>query len=66
MKSPADESHGRPSLVRRVRQRIWNALALAGLFFIVYHTCFELAPVVSGSMKPTLCGEGGPTSPGGS
>jgi signal peptidase I len=36
-----------------------NALATIGLLSVVYHVCFNLSVVVSGSMAPTLQGDGG-------
>ena len=36
---------------------IRNALAVVGLLSIIYHTCFHLSVVVSGSMAPTLQGD---------
>ena len=41
---------------RQVFKGIEHFLATVGLFTIVYHTCFELSVVVSGSMAPTLRG----------
>jgi signal peptidase I len=52
----------RPRLIRRLGRFLWNCLAVTGLFFIVYHMCFSMSVVTSGSMAPTLKGEGGPDS----
>lgn len=35
-----------------------SALAVVGLAFILFHMCFSLSVVVSGSMAPTLKGDG--------
>jgi len=39
-----------------------DGLAVIGLIFILYHACFHLSVVSSGSMAPTLRGEGQPGS----
>jgi signal peptidase I len=36
-----------------------NALAVIGLLSVIYHLCFSLSVVISGSMAPTLQGDGG-------
>jgi signal peptidase I len=41
---------------------VWNSLAVVGLLSIVYMLCFNLSVVVSGSMSPTLQGDGSPGS----
>jgi signal peptidase I len=52
----------RRSIPRRIGRWLWNALAVTGLIFIIYHACFEVSMVSSGSMAPTLAGEGQPGS----
>lgn len=51
-----------PSLLRRIFGLVRNGLAVIGLFFLIYHAGFEASKVSSGSMAPTLCGEGQPGS----
>jgi signal peptidase I len=41
---------------------VWNCLAITGLILITYHAGFDLTKVVSGSMAPTLQGDGKPGS----
>jgi signal peptidase I len=45
---------------RRIARRLvrWteHLLAVFGLFFIVYHVCFDLSVMTSGSMSPTIRG----------
>jgi signal peptidase I len=57
------------ALPRKPRRLVWrvfgwarNGLAVVGLFSIVYVLCFDLSMIVSGSMAPTLRGEGQPGS----
>ncbi len=39
-----------------------DLLAFVGLLSLIYHIGFDLSVVVSGSMAPTLCGDGGSES----
>lgn len=55
-------AHKRPRLIRRLFRWIRDCLAVVGLLAIIYVTCFDLSVVVSGSMSPTLRGEGEPGS----
>lgn len=48
--------------VRRLRRFTWNCLALVGLIVITYCAGFDLSKMASGSMAPTLCGDGKPGS----
>lgn len=48
----------RARLLRRVLRFLERGLAAAGLLFIVWHAGFDAAEVVSGSMAPTLVGDG--------
>jgi signal peptidase I len=48
--------------VRGCGKVFWNGLAVVGLLAVIHHTGFELSVVISGSMAPTLQGEGGPGS----
>ena len=52
---------GRPvrRALRWLARTIRNALAVFGLLCVVYYLCFNLSVVVSGSMAPTLQGDGG-------
>ena len=54
----------RPSrgLLRRAYCCARAVMAFIGLAFILYHLCFSLSVVVSGSMAPTLKGNGDPGS----
>lgn len=47
-----------PTLARRALRVLERALAVAGVLFLVYHGAFDAAEVVSGSMAPTLRGDG--------
>lgn len=59
MRDPGDKARlPRASLPRRIGRLIRNVLAIVGLFAIIYHCCFDLSQVVSGSMGPALLGEG--------
>ncbi len=49
-------------LLRRVFCFARNVLALVGFLFIIKQVFFNLSVVVSGSMMPTLQGDGGPNS----
>ena len=63
--SPAVEqatSRPRRRILRRLFGFVRNALAVIGLIFIIYHTCFHVSVISSGSMGPTLRGEGEPGS----
>ncbi len=46
--------------IRRVLRFVRDTLAVVGLASIIYHVAFDLSVVISGSMAPTLCGDGGP------
>lgn len=48
----------RPSRARRALRFVERGLAVAGLLFFVWHGAFDAAEVVSGSMAPTLVGDG--------
>lgn len=52
----------RRGFVRGAARLAWNALAAFGLLTVIYLSGFELSIVSSGSMAPTLQGEGGPGS----
>jgi signal peptidase I len=41
-----------------LRRWMVRSLAIVGLFFIIFHTCFSLDQIHSSSMAPTLIGEG--------
>ncbi|MHC4914517.1 MAG: signal peptidase I [Planctomycetota bacterium] len=51
-----------PGRARRILRRAlrWTerGLAVTGLLFIVYHVCFDVTTMSSGSMSPTLQGDG--------
>ncbi|GJM24519.1 MAG: hypothetical protein DHS20C16_09340 [Phycisphaerae bacterium] len=59
-------NHGQASRVRRVTIRLAryarDNLAFFGLVCLFYCVGFDLTKVISGSMAPTLCGDGGPDS----
>ncbi|HRX84621.1 MAG TPA: signal peptidase I [Phycisphaerae bacterium] len=59
---PVPSSPGWRRAARWGLRFVRNALAVVGLLFLVYHFCFEITTVISGSMAPTLQGEGGPGS----
>jgi len=48
----------RPSRARRLLRFVERGLAVAGALFLVWHAGFDAAEVVSGSMAPTLQGDG--------
>ena len=50
------------SIGRRIYRFVRNILAVIGLLFVLHSLFFNLTVVVSGSMAPTLRGEGGPGS----
>ena len=54
--APASCSRRRAAL-RWLARFVRNALAVVGLLSIIYHSCFHLSVVVSGSMAPTLQGD---------
>jgi signal peptidase I len=60
MNQPANPP--RRGILRRLFGLVRNGLAVIGLIFILYHTCFDLSVISSGSMSPTLRGEGQPGS----
>jgi signal peptidase I len=49
--------HRRRAVLRWLARFVRNGLAVVGLLSIIYHTCFHLSVVVSGSMAPTLQGD---------
>lgn len=49
-------------IVRWLRRFVWNCLAVTGLVLIIYYAVFDLSMMASGSMAPTLKGEGQPGS----
>jgi len=60
MTGPEPSRPKRP-LWRRILRHVERLLALTGLFFIVYHLCFETMCVTTSSMRPALNGaENGP------
>lgn len=46
----------RPSRARRALRVVERSLAVSGLLFLVWHSAFGTAEVISGSMAPTLTG----------
>ena len=48
----------KPALWRRAARVVERSLAGAGLLLLVYHGGFQVSEVISGSMAPTLLGEG--------
>jgi signal peptidase I len=62
MSVPPDKSRAvapvgnKPSRTRRVFRWAERLLACIGLFFVVYHLCFELTVMTSDSMAPALNG----------
>ncbi len=49
-------------LIVRLARFIRDLLAFFGLICLVYYAGFDLTKVISGSMSPTLCGDGGADS----
>jgi signal peptidase I len=47
---------GRPSRGRRLLRGVEHFLAVIGICFVIYHLCFEVGVMTSGSMAPTLSG----------
>ena len=58
----APATHARRLNLRRFFRVIERGLAAVGLFFLIWHLGFGLSFVVSGSMAPTLRGNGKPGS----
>lgn len=52
----------RRSLLRRCLRIVERGLAIFGLFALIYLLCFDLSVMTSGSMSPTLQGNGRPGS----
>jgi signal peptidase I len=49
-------------LIARLARYVRDLLAFFGLLCLIYYAGFDLTKVISGSMAPTLCGDGGPES----
>ena len=57
--SPVEKSRpAQRTFVRRLTRGLERCLAILGLFFLIYFFGFDLSVMVSGSMSPTLCGDG--------
>ena len=61
-RTPEQAVRVRRSWKRRCFEQVRNALAIFGLVFIIYHLCFRVSVISSGSMGPTLSDEGQPGS----